>query len=134
MPRRKKGFKATPMDFLILLIALVVTNLPDSFISGLHMGFIAAKLIVLYFGFEVLTGELRGELSKIALGLLAALTLLTELFSIIERYGVLLDIDKASARKRADELVGWGVGSADAAHLALPRPKTPSLILVTISC
>jgi UDP-GlcNAc:undecaprenyl-phosphate GlcNAc-1-phosphate transferase len=74
--RRKKGFKATPMDFLILLIALVVPNLPDSFISGLHMSFIAVKLIVLYFGFEVLTGELRGELRKIALGLLAALVLL----------------------------------------------------------
>jgi UDP-GlcNAc:undecaprenyl-phosphate GlcNAc-1-phosphate transferase len=64
------------MDFLILLIALVVPNLPDSFISGLHMGFIAVKLIVLYFGFEVLTGELRGDLRKIALGVLAALALL----------------------------------------------------------
>jgi len=31
---------------------------------------------VLYFGFEVLTGELRGELRKIALGVLAALVLL----------------------------------------------------------
>jgi hypothetical protein len=31
---------------------------------------------VLYFGFEVLTGELRGELRKIAMGLLAALSLI----------------------------------------------------------
>ena len=28
--RRQKGFKATPMDFLILVIALVVPNLPDT--------------------------------------------------------------------------------------------------------
>jgi len=31
---------------------------------------------VLYFGFEVLVGELRGELRKISVGLLAALALL----------------------------------------------------------
>jgi hypothetical protein len=35
-------------------------------------GYVAVKLIVLYFGFEVLTGELR----KIALGKLAGLALL----------------------------------------------------------
>ena len=74
--RRKKGFKATPMDFLILVIALVVPNLPERFIGEVHMGFVAVKLMVLYFGFEVLTGELRGELRKIALGMLAALALL----------------------------------------------------------
>ena len=74
--RRQKGFKATPMDFLILVIALVVPNLPDTFISGLRMGEIAVKTIVLYFSFEVLSGELRGELRKIAFGLLAALALL----------------------------------------------------------
>ena len=41
-----------------------------------------------------------------------------ELLSIVERYGALLDIDKASARRKADMLVGWGFGPADAAHLA----------------
>jgi hypothetical protein len=74
--RRQKGFKATPMDFLILVIALVVPSLPERFIDAPHMGFIAVKLIVLYFSFEVLTGELRGELRKIALGMLTALVLL----------------------------------------------------------
>ena len=73
--RRQKGFKPTPMDFLILLIALVVPNLPDRFIGELHMGFVAVKLIVLFFAFEVLTGELRGDLRKISLGLLAVLAL-----------------------------------------------------------
>ena len=67
--RRKKGFKATPMDFLILAIALVAPNLPDIFIS-------AVKTIVMFFSFEVLTGELRSELRKITLGVLAALALL----------------------------------------------------------
>ncbi len=74
--RRRKGFKATPMDFLILVIALVVPNLPDSFISGLSLGDIAVKTIVLFFGFEVLIGELRGELRKLTVGMVAALALL----------------------------------------------------------
>lgn len=71
--RRQKGFKATPMDFLILVIALVVPNLPDSLISGLKLGDVAVKTIVLYFSFEVLTGELRGELKQVAAGVLGGL-------------------------------------------------------------
>jgi UDP-GlcNAc:undecaprenyl-phosphate GlcNAc-1-phosphate transferase len=74
--RLQKGFRATPMDFLILVIALVVPNLPDTFISGLRLGDIAVKTIVMFFSFEVLTGELRGELRKISVGVLAALALL----------------------------------------------------------
>lgn len=74
--RRQKGFKTTPMDFLILVIALVVPNLPERLLGAPNIGFVAVKLIVLYFGFEVLTGELRGELRKIALGLLAALSII----------------------------------------------------------
>jgi predicted nucleic acid-binding protein len=41
-----------------------------------------------------------------------------ELLSIVESFGVLLDVDKTIARKRADELVSWGFGPADAAHVA----------------
>ena len=54
--RRQKGFKATPMDFLILVIALVVPNLPDPS-SQLRMGELAVKIIVMFFGFEVLIGR-----------------------------------------------------------------------------
>ena len=74
--RRKRGFKATPMDFLVLLIALIVLTLSASFLGGSQMGYVAVKLIVLYFGLEVLIGELRGELRKIAIGMLTALVLL----------------------------------------------------------
>ena len=51
-----------------------------------------------------------------------------ELLSIVERYGVLLDIDKANARKRADELVGWGFGPADAAHVAFAEAGNAKFI------
>jgi UDP-GlcNAc:undecaprenyl-phosphate GlcNAc-1-phosphate transferase len=60
--RRTEGFKSTPMDFLILFIALVVPNLPDQQIQSYQLGLVAAKIIALFFAFEVLIGELRGEL------------------------------------------------------------------------
>jgi UDP-GlcNAc:undecaprenyl-phosphate GlcNAc-1-phosphate transferase len=60
--RRKKGFRSTPMDFLILFLALVVPNFPNEYLDAHHVGSIAARIIVLFFGFEILIGELRGEL------------------------------------------------------------------------
>jgi UDP-GlcNAc:undecaprenyl-phosphate GlcNAc-1-phosphate transferase len=74
--RRQKGFKATPMDFLILVLALVVPNLPDPMIRSIGMGELAVKIIVLFFGFEVLLGELRGQTTRLTLGVLAGLALL----------------------------------------------------------
>jgi len=41
-----------------------------------------------------------------------------ELLSVVERYGTLLEIDKIITRKRAEELVRFGFGPADAAHVA----------------
>lgn len=57
--RRKNGFRMTPMDFLILILALVVPNLPDEKIQSFHMGLISVKIIILLLGFEVLIGESR---------------------------------------------------------------------------
>jgi len=74
--RRRKGFKVTPMDFLILFIALVVPNLPDTQIQSYHMGLIAAKIIVLFFTYEVLIGELRGKLSRLGFTTIAALVII----------------------------------------------------------
>ena len=71
--RRKKGFKTTPMDFLILFVALVVPNLPDPHIHSYHLGLLAAKIIVLFFGFEVLMGELRGKFNRLGVFTVVAL-------------------------------------------------------------
>ena len=73
--RRRKGFKVTPMDFLILIVAIVVPNLPDPRIQSLDMGFLATKIIVLLFSFEVLIGELRGQIKNVVAATLAALLL-----------------------------------------------------------
>ena len=76
LTRRKKGFKPTPMDFLIILIALVVPNLPEPAIRSAGMGTLAAMVIVMFFGLEVLLGELRGDVRKLAVGLVAVLAVL----------------------------------------------------------
>jgi UDP-GlcNAc:undecaprenyl-phosphate GlcNAc-1-phosphate transferase len=64
---QRAGFKSTPMDFLILIVALVVPNLPDEPFQGHRMGMVAVKIIVLFFSYEVLIAELRGQLKLLSL-------------------------------------------------------------------
>ena len=76
LTRRSKGFKPTPMDFIILFSALVIPNLPDPGIKDLNMGMIAIKIIVLFFSFEVWLCEQRGKLFKPAVTISAILVIL----------------------------------------------------------
>jgi UDP-GlcNAc:undecaprenyl-phosphate GlcNAc-1-phosphate transferase len=75
--RRTKGFKVTPMDFLILFIALVLPNLPDAQIRSYNMGLLAVKIIVLFFTCEVLIGELRGRVNRLGLATVGALAIMS---------------------------------------------------------
>lgn len=74
--RRIKGFKATPMDFIILFVALIIPNLPDPGIQNYHMGVMATKIIVLFFSFEVWVCELRGKVGRPQLCTTVALVIL----------------------------------------------------------
>jgi len=60
------------MDFLTLFIALTLPFLLRDF-SGAHLGITAAKTVMMFFSFEVLIGELRGELHQLAYGTMLAL-------------------------------------------------------------
>jgi UDP-GlcNAc:undecaprenyl-phosphate GlcNAc-1-phosphate transferase len=73
---RRSGFKPNPMDFLILFIALVVPNLPDQHIKDWQMGLVAAKIIVFYFAYEILKGELRFENKNIETTCIIALMII----------------------------------------------------------
>ncbi|MDL2121706.1 MAG: undecaprenyl/decaprenyl-phosphate alpha-N-acetylglucosaminyl 1-phosphate transferase [Deltaproteobacteria bacterium] len=75
--RRRNGFKSTPMDFLILFIALAVPNFPDEQIQSYHMGLMAAKIIVFFFSYEVLIGELRVKLNRLVLTTILALMIIS---------------------------------------------------------
>lgn len=74
--RRKQGFHSSPMDFLIIILALVVPNFPDQRIQDFHLGLIAAKIILLYFSYEVLLAELRGKINQVAFVTVASLLIL----------------------------------------------------------
>ncbi|MGD0229344.1 MAG: MraY family glycosyltransferase [Syntrophorhabdales bacterium] len=69
--RRERGFRTTPMDFLVLFIALVVPHVLSGYLHTENLSAIAATTMVFYFSYEVLMGELRGKLT----GLAAASTL-----------------------------------------------------------
>lgn len=70
---RRKGFRSTPLDFLILFVALVIPNLPDVKIQSWQVGFIAAKIVILYFTYEVLKGELRTDKKRLRIASIMAL-------------------------------------------------------------
>ena len=71
--RRQLGFRLSPLDFIILFVAIVVPNLPDAAIRSYHAGALASKIVVLFFVFEVLVGELRGELNRLAIAFATAM-------------------------------------------------------------
>ena len=60
--RRTTGFRSTPLDFLILFIVAVFPFLHGVQSLDYLPGIIAAKVIILYFSYEVLLNELRGKL------------------------------------------------------------------------
>jgi len=60
---RTKGFRPTPMDFLVLLFTLVLMVLPDLRIA---YGLMAMKMILLYFCYEIILGEVRESVGKVA--------------------------------------------------------------------
>jgi UDP-GlcNAc:undecaprenyl-phosphate GlcNAc-1-phosphate transferase len=74
---RRSGFKTTPLDYLIIFIAIVVPNLPDERIRNWQMGFIASKIVVLFFTYEILKGEMRLNTKNLGFACVAALMILS---------------------------------------------------------
>lgn len=56
---RRRGFRSTPLDFLILLIAVGGPLFPVIEMEGVRMSMVAAKTLTLFYAFEVLMNELR---------------------------------------------------------------------------
>lgn len=51
---KDKSFKITPLDFLVIFIALTVPNLPGLYFERLGLGEGIAKIIVLFYGVELI--------------------------------------------------------------------------------
>jgi len=74
--RRQGGFKSSPLDFLIIILAVAVPNLLNQQIHQHQIGLMAAKIIMLYFSYEVLLAEMRDRYKLIASSTMIALLVL----------------------------------------------------------
>lgn len=63
LTKRKKGFRATPTDFLILVFMLVFLVIPQ---LRANYGIMAMKTIILYFCYEIIMGEYRERIGQVA--------------------------------------------------------------------
>ena len=74
---REVGFSATPMDylviFLILFAGILLHNLPEKS----DIGLMAVKLTVLFYGCEIIAGQMRRHWSLMNLSTLGTLVILT---------------------------------------------------------
>ena len=73
LSRRREGFKSTPLDFLIVLLAVLVLNLPERSLQEYNLGLVATMIIILYFSYEVLIAEVQMKYDLIVVGTLGAL-------------------------------------------------------------
>ncbi len=58
---RRSGYESTPLDFIILMIAVVVPMLIPIAPAGVNMGMMAVRIIAVFFAFEVIVEESRGR-------------------------------------------------------------------------
>ena len=71
--RRRQGFRFSPTDLLIIIFTLLIPNIPGFAIVSSDIGFITAKIIVFFFSFDVLIGEMRGEFKWLLLASIVSL-------------------------------------------------------------
>ncbi len=73
LTRRKGGFRMTPMDFIVVVLAFAIMALPREILPEETMKKVIPEILVLFFGFEVLLGELRSEIKTVAAATIAGL-------------------------------------------------------------
>lgn len=58
---RRSGYKSTPLDFLILMVAILVPSIIPKTMTGVDMGMVVVRIIAVFFAFEVIIEESRGR-------------------------------------------------------------------------
>lgn len=74
LTRREKGFRMTPTHFLIIFIILGLFLLPESWE---HYRDMVVKIILVFFTYEIIIGEVRDKIGKVALITMFALLVVT---------------------------------------------------------
>ncbi len=73
LTKRRSGFKLSPLDFLILFIALMAPMIAGTWVKEKDLTEMTAKTLLLFFSYEVLIGELRGKIGRLSAATAAAL-------------------------------------------------------------
>ena len=60
-------FQTTPLDYLMVFLAIMVPALPEMQMGDIHLSFLTAKLIVLFFSFELLLHVFARRLTQLSL-------------------------------------------------------------------
>ena len=81
--RRMTRFKSTPLDFLVVFIVILISNLPNPALSYFHLGLVAAKTGVFFFSYEVIIGEVRFKSPKLTATTITLLCVVSLKFIII---------------------------------------------------
>lgn len=69
LTRRTKGFWFTPMDILVCIVVLVLPNLPSMPFQEVFARISLAKALVLFFSFDLITREVRGDIRSLTLSI-----------------------------------------------------------------
>ena len=64
--RRREGFRFRPMDFIVVVLALAVASLPKEILTDEAVRNAIPAILAMFFGYEVLIAELRGQLKGLA--------------------------------------------------------------------
>jgi UDP-GlcNAc:undecaprenyl-phosphate GlcNAc-1-phosphate transferase len=76
LTRRTHGFQSTPLDFLVLIIALVAPLIPEVHAPFYSLGLLSAKIIICYFSCEVIFAEMRRRLRRMTVATITLLAIL----------------------------------------------------------
>jgi len=76
LTKRSDGFKINPLDFLIFIIIIIFPNLPSIHLEDMQIKMVVAKILILFFSFDVLLGELRQEDTFLEMSLLATFSVI----------------------------------------------------------
>ena len=60
---RNGEFKLTPLDFLVVVAAFIVPNMPDTIITG-DIGAVIVKLVILFYSLELIISHLQSHMAK----------------------------------------------------------------------
>ena len=71
----EKSFRITPLDYLVIIIALIITVIPENGGSGADLTWMALQMIILFYASELILQQLKTVRNRFTGALIAMLAL-----------------------------------------------------------